>query len=226
MRAKLRMTWKATCGSFEQACTQRSPPVRVGSSASPGSAGRSASAAGRLAARPNRSSNKRRAEADGDRQLRRRRARAPRRCRPAATAGRSRSGRSAGPPSSGRPRPPTTPSIALQLRRRSVLVTSNAAKASRSWAGVAMPAWCGAVERRPWSSAAASTPWRRSSRRPRDAEPGTAGRRPRRPRPARRRGNRGGCGAVRSSEFARRRGRVGHSTSPTTLPATCRQRLG
>src|ERR1700709_2808770 len=40
MRAKLRMTWKATCGSFEQAWTQRSPPVRADSSRSPGSPGR------------------------------------------------------------------------------------------------------------------------------------------------------------------------------------------
>ena len=58
MRAKLRMTWNATCGSLEQAWTQRSPPLRAGSSASPGRAGRSASAAGRLAARPKRLSNR------------------------------------------------------------------------------------------------------------------------------------------------------------------------
>ena len=46
-RAKLRITWNATCGSFAQACTPRSPLLRPGSSASPGSAGMSASADGR-----------------------------------------------------------------------------------------------------------------------------------------------------------------------------------
>ena len=55
MRARLRTAWKATCGSFAQAWTQRSPPERSASSASPGRSGSSLSFAGRYFARPKRS---------------------------------------------------------------------------------------------------------------------------------------------------------------------------
>ena len=40
------------------------------------------------------------------------------------------------------PRPRSTPSAARPARSRTSVVTSNAAKCSRSWAGVTMPAWC------------------------------------------------------------------------------------
>ena len=104
-RAKLRMTWKATCGSFAHACTHRSPPERSGCSASPGSAGNFSSAAGRCAARPNRSSNR-----DGPKPTVTVSAEAgrptPRRCRSAGCPERSRPLRSAVPWSSARrPRP-------------------------------------------------------------------------------------------------------------------------
>src|SRR4051812_9688840 len=39
MRARLRIAWKATWGSSEQAWTQISPPLSAGSSSSPGSGG-------------------------------------------------------------------------------------------------------------------------------------------------------------------------------------------
>jgi hypothetical protein len=51
------MAWNAAIGSSEQAWMHRSPPERSGSSVSGGSRGRSARAAGRLAASPKRSSN-------------------------------------------------------------------------------------------------------------------------------------------------------------------------
>ena len=57
IRARLRTAWKATCGSSAHAWTQRSPPLRAGSSSSPGSGGSGASAGGRWAASPKRASN-------------------------------------------------------------------------------------------------------------------------------------------------------------------------
>ena len=49
IRARLRIAWKATWGSSEQAWTQMSPPLSAGLSSSAGSGGISRSAAGRLA---------------------------------------------------------------------------------------------------------------------------------------------------------------------------------
>jgi hypothetical protein len=46
IRARLRIAWKATCGSSEQAWTQTSPPDSAGSSSSRGSGGSGRSAAG------------------------------------------------------------------------------------------------------------------------------------------------------------------------------------
>src|ERR1700755_2537823 len=57
IRARLRTAWNATSGSSEQACTNRSPPVNVGSRVSFGSAGRLASADGFLPESPKRPSN-------------------------------------------------------------------------------------------------------------------------------------------------------------------------
>ena len=54
-RARLRMACTATCGSLAHACTQMSPPHLAGSMISLGNFGRSASAAGRWSAMPNRS---------------------------------------------------------------------------------------------------------------------------------------------------------------------------
>src|SRR6185295_9278231 len=50
IRARLRIAWKATWGSSEQAWTQMSPPLSPGLSSSAGSGGIGFSAAGRLAA--------------------------------------------------------------------------------------------------------------------------------------------------------------------------------
>ncbi len=55
IRARLRTAWKATCGSSEHACTQRSPPEIAGSIASAGNGPNWRSDAGRCRARPNRS---------------------------------------------------------------------------------------------------------------------------------------------------------------------------
>src|ERR1700749_4489990 len=57
IRARLRTAWNATSGSSEQACTHRSPPVKLGSRFSFGSAGRLASADGFLPESPKRPSN-------------------------------------------------------------------------------------------------------------------------------------------------------------------------
>ena len=55
MRARLRIAWKHTLGSFEHACTARSPSLRAGSIVSPANSGMSTSASGRCDAMPNRS---------------------------------------------------------------------------------------------------------------------------------------------------------------------------
>ena len=186
IRARLRIACTATCGSFAHAWTQMSPPDRVGSQVVAGKCGRSARAVGRLAARPNRSCRRRTA-------TRRSRwsasagtaaDRAPRRCRPAAP----------------RPAPPTAPyrpasrpaviraaaavhSFSSSIRSsRFVVMTSNATKCSRSWAGVTMPGLVLAVERRP---AAFGVRGRRDV--PHPTAPSDRGARPRRrPLPRRR----------------------------------------
>ncbi len=140
MRAKLRMTWNATWGSFEQACTQMSPLLRLGSSASVGSSGRGANAAGRLSARPKRSSKN-----EGP--------------KPTVIVSWAGSSPKASPVSTGGDigLPSTAPTARPWVMRlaaaaqapsmartssRSKEVMSKAAKANRSCAGVAMPAWC------------------------------------------------------------------------------------
>ena len=69
IRARLRIAWKATCGSLEQAWIARSPPERPGSRSSPGRDGRSRSAAGRRRGQAEAVVEQRRAEAGGDGQL-------------------------------------------------------------------------------------------------------------------------------------------------------------
>ena len=164
MRARLRTAWKATCGSSAHACTQRSPPLRAGSSSSPGSAGRSRSGCRPLVgAARSASSNSDGPEAEGDRQPRRRQAER--------LAGVLRAAPSASPlaPPTGAPgrhprggAGPVAQQLA-QVAARTPSSTSKAAKCSRSCAGVAMPAW-----------------WRRGRRR--------SGRARRAPRRTRRRG--------------------------------------
>ena len=140
-RAKLRITWNATCGSFAQACTHRSPPLCPASKASPGNGGNSANAAGRRAASPNRSSKSAGpnptviVNCDGGRPS----------ASPVSIGGAS-GALSTGP--IGSPLPIWAPADAHVARtfcrsERSLLVTSKAAKANRSCAGVAIPAWCG-----------------------------------------------------------------------------------
>src|SRR6185437_4829130 len=138
-RARLRTAWNATWGSLAQAWMPMSPPERAGSSISPGSAGRSAKAAGRRAASPKRPSN-----SDGP--------------NPTVTVKCPGSSPTASPVSAGGissacESPGTIAptviaaaaavhvfSMSTRPSRRSV-VTSNAAKASRSWMSVVIPAW-------------------------------------------------------------------------------------
>ena len=149
IRARLRIACTATCGSSAQAWMQRSPYDRAGSRTSAGKCGSVRSAAGCRSARPNRSrpSSSRNSdgpEPEGDRQPARRQP-----DRLAGVVGRQVGGAldrpdrarrlAAGHPLGGR-------GPLLEQRRparsRSSVVTSNAAKCSRSWAGVTMPAWC------------------------------------------------------------------------------------
>jgi hypothetical protein len=112
--------------------------LRAGSSASPGSAGRSASAAGRFPARPNRSSKK-----DGPNPTVTVSPAGPRsKASPVSTGGAC-GAVSVGPIASpavirdaAAAQEPSTVGTACT----SVVVMSNAANASRAWAGVAIPA--------------------------------------------------------------------------------------
>ena len=144
IRARLRIACTATCGSSAHAWTHRSPPLRVLSRLSPGNCGRSISASGRRALRPNRSlpsfSNsvgpmpKVRVSRDGGRPI----------ASPVSSGGAS-----ASPPTA--PSPTASPAViraaafvhsfssAISSSRSSV-VTSNEAKCSRSWTAVAIPA--------------------------------------------------------------------------------------
>ena len=93
--------------------------------------------------------------------------RAPRRCRPAAPTARRRPRRSRRRParrSSGAAAAVQSCSSATSSARSSVM-TSNATKCSRSWAGVTMPAWCA-----PWNGdrAGGAAAAARRRRRPRD----------------------------------------------------------
>ena len=149
IRARLRIACTATCGSSAQAWTQRSPPERAGSRSSPGKCGSVAARRGCRSARPKRSlpSASRNSAGPKPKVIV-----SPRRRQPDRLAGvvgragrrRPRSGRPARRPRRAVIRSAASVqacSSATSSSRESV-VTSNAAKCSRSWAGVTMPAWC------------------------------------------------------------------------------------
>ena len=169
-RAKLRMTWKATCGSSAQAWTQMSPPLRSGSQRVAGQRAGSAQRGRALAGEPEPVVEQRRPEADGDGQLRRPQARSPRRCRSAAPAARSPPRRSAGPCVSCAAAAAQVPSMVL-TSSTSVDVTSNAANASRSCAGRGDAGLVRSVERHDLRSPASAIGRRCRLGRLGDAEP-------------------------------------------------------
>lgn len=142
-RARLRTAWKATCGSSAHAWMQRSPSELAGSSSSPGSGPSGRSLLGRRAARPKRSlppSSKTVAPS------------------PKVIVSLAGASPTASPVSSGGAAGGSLPPIvfatvsraaaSVQVRSRSwsslarSSVRSKAPKTSRSWAGVAIPAWC------------------------------------------------------------------------------------
>lgn len=165
IRARLRIACTATCGSSAHAWTHRSPPLRAGSRLSPGNFGRSTRASGLRSASEKRSARSLFAlsavsavsavnrvgpkpmvsvSRDGWRPI----------ASPVSSGGASGS-----PPNA--PSPTARPSVisaaaAVQSFRswissaRSSVVTSKAAKCSRSGTAVAMPAWCA-----PWKGTAA-----------------------------------------------------------------------
>ena len=207
MRARLRTAWKATCGSSAHACTHRSPPLRSGSSSSPGSAGsvaqrrrapaRRARSARRTATGPSPKVTVRRAGVEAQRLagVLRRRERPRWSASPTASPG----GHPRAPP------PTTSRSSSRRSAARRPSSTSKAAKCRRSCAGVAMPGLVGARGRRP--SARPRRPRRRRSRgrarsrrRRRDGDPAA-------PRPTR-----AGPGARVAPSLAR--------TAPSPAPAT------
>ena len=148
IRARLRIACTATCGSSAQAWMQRSPYERAGSSVSAGKCGSVRSAAGCRSARPNRSLPSSVRNSDGP--------------KPKVIVSPLGGSPIASPVSSGGvlEAPSTGPTVPAGLPAvirsaasvhcwssatswsRSSVVTSNAAKCSRSWAGVTMPAWC------------------------------------------------------------------------------------
>jgi hypothetical protein len=146
MRARLRIAWKATCGSSAHACTPMSPPPRAGSSSSPGSGGISASSGGRLVAIlkrspgpgvPNRLGPKPKVmvSREGD----------------SPTASPVSTGGANSPPPSGTAGSPLHIRAADRVHTRSrstsscrlSVVTSKAANWIRFCCGVMIPAWCG-----------------------------------------------------------------------------------
>ncbi len=141
---RFRTAWNATCGSSEHACTTTSPPVRVGSSSSPANAGRSIRADGRRAAIPNRSWPSRTNNDGPTPNVTVRLPGARPVASPVSVGGRSAFG--AGAPAG----PPCVIDAAAAVHARSSsrtsaersLTTSKVARCSRSWAAVAMPAWC------------------------------------------------------------------------------------
>ena len=142
IRARLRTAWKATWGSSEQAWTQMSPPLSPGFSSSPGSGGSGCSAAGRLAARPRpRFSNRPGPKPKVTVRLEARRPTVS----PVSSGGASRHVVDVADHLAGghlRRRPRSTRASARAARRGSSVSRSKAAKWRRSWAGVAIPAWC------------------------------------------------------------------------------------
>ena len=141
---RFRTAWNATCGSSEHACTTTSPPVRAGSSSSPANAGRSIRADGRRAAIPNRSWPSRTNNDGPTPNVTVRLPGARPVASPVSVGGRSAFG--AGTPAG----PPCVIDAAAAVHARSSsrtsaersLTTSKVARCSRSWAAVAMPAWC------------------------------------------------------------------------------------
>ena len=184
IRARLRIACTATCGSSAQAWTHRSPSLRAGSRSSPGKCGsraqgrRAAGRRGRTGPCPSASRNSDGPEAEGDRQAGRRQAE-----RLAGVVGRrvvraAGGARTARRPALGHPRGRRGPvaGAARPARRARRSVTSKAAKCSRSWAGVTMPAWCApwkgyARLRRPRPAGAVRRPRQRAPRRPRRPRP-------------------------------------------------------
>ena len=218
IRARLRIACTATCGSSAQAWTHRSPPAaRRVERRRPGSAGAARRASGCRSARPNRSRpspsrNSAGPEAEGEREAARRQ---PERLAGVVAAERRTApstapiARPAARPSSAR-RPRSTRCSSATSSSRSSVVTSNAAKCSRSWPGVTMPAWCS-----PWNGVRR----RRRGRRPRRrAAAGRAADRARAGRPG------GEPRRRRGSPPADETGGLGSATS--TAAVSSRQRLG
>ncbi|GCE00082.1 hypothetical protein EHYA_07807 [Embleya hyalina] len=153
IRARLRIACTATWGSSEQAWTAMSPPERCGSSLSPGNAGSSASASGFFAAIPKRSRPSLVNSVGPNPTV------SVRLFGGRPTASPVSSGGDSGTPLSA-PVPICLPAViaaaaAVHCRSmrtslaRSSVITSNTQKCSRSWTGVAMPAWF-----TPWKSTA------------------------------------------------------------------------
>ena len=142
IRARLRIAWKATWGSSEQAWTQTSPPLSPGFSSSAGSGGIGCRTGGRFAARPSpRFSNR---PGPKPKVTVRFEARWPT-VSPVSSGGAS---------STSLTSPIISPAVisAAALLHSRISSRSSAgfsvrrskeAKKSRSWAGVSIPAWCG-----------------------------------------------------------------------------------
>ena len=155
IRARLRIACTATCGSSAQAWTHRSPPLRAGSRLSPGNVRqvderrRGAAPPGRTGPSSNRRGPKPMSGSAGTAA-----GRAPRRCRPAGPRRAPPDAPSPTAPPGGHPRGRLRPVLEQRTSSaRSSVVTSNAAKCSRSCTGVAMPAWCA-----PWNGDRAPRP--------------------------------------------------------------------
>ncbi len=138
MRARLRTACTATCGSSAHACMQRSPPERAGESLSFGKSGSSVNDGGRRAAMPNRSTPSAVSNSVGPKPIVMLRRDADR-----PNASPVSSGGASGDPSTAPNSPTGTPRVIFaaasvhccnrRIRRsRLVVVTSNAAKWSRS----------------------------------------------------------------------------------------------
>ncbi len=144
IRARLRIACTATCGSWAQAWTHRSPLLRSGSRLSAGKWGSSRSAAGWRSARPKRSLPSFSKRVGPNPKVRVRPAALSPRASPVSAGGASYGATTALP--TGLPAVISRAasvqlfSIATSCSRESV-VTSNEAKCSRSWAGVVIPAW-------------------------------------------------------------------------------------
>ena len=170
IRARFRTAWNATVGSSAHACTQRSPPDLAASSSSPGRAPIGVSRAGLRAARPKRSLPPCSKTVSPSPKVTVSFAGGSPTASPVSTGGAS-----SLPPADPTGLPAVIAAAAAVHSRSSSrssafvsIVRSNVAKKSRSWAAVAIPAWCS-----PWNgtdSAVPAGPLRRSEgpgRRPR-----------------------------------------------------------